>query len=91
MYHANYTYISMKVMTTCAPCSLVPAIQVQRILVKNTYLEHYSGTPLNGHPSTADICDLTDNSECPDCISIDFNTTTDTLLFRRADTYLGPI
>ena len=34
----------------------------------------YSGTPLSGHPSTTDTCDITDNSECPDCISIDFNT-----------------
>ena len=34
----------------------------------------YSGTPLNGHPSTADTCYITDNSECPDRISIDFNT-----------------
>ena len=33
----------------------------------------YSGTPLNGHPSTADTCNIMDNSECPDCISIDFN------------------
>ena len=39
------------------------------------YNEHvYSGTPLNGHPSTADTCDITDNSECPDCISVEFNT-----------------
>ena len=35
---------------------------------------NYSGTPLNGHPSTADTCDITDVSECPDCMSIDFNT-----------------
>ena len=34
---------------------------------------YYSGIPLNGHPSTADTCDITDNSECPDCISIDFD------------------
>ena len=27
----------------------------------------YSGTPLNGHPSTADTHDITDNSESPDC------------------------
>ena len=37
------------------------------------YLYMYSGTPLNGHPSTVDTYDITDNSECPDCISIDFN------------------
>ena len=37
-------------------------------------LWNYSGTLLNGHPSAADTCDITDNSECPDCISIDFNT-----------------
>ena len=35
---------------------------------------YYSGTPLNGRPSTTDTCNITDNSECPDCISIDFNT-----------------
>ena len=27
----------------------------------------YSGTPLNGHRSTADTYDITDNSESPDC------------------------
>ena len=35
----------------------------------------YSGTPLNGHPSIADTHDKTDNSESPDCPSIDFNTS----------------
>ena len=34
----------------------------------------YSGTPLNGHPSTADTHNITDNSESPDHFSIDFNT-----------------
>jgi len=34
----------------------------------------YSGTPLNGHPSTADTHDIRDNSESPDRFSIDFNT-----------------
>ena len=34
----------------------------------------YSGTPLNRHPSMADSCDITDISECPDHISMDFNT-----------------
>ena len=34
----------------------------------------YSGTLLKGHPSTADTCDITDISECPDHISIDLNT-----------------
>ena len=34
----------------------------------------YSGTPLNGHPSTTAICDITDNSESPDCPPIHFNT-----------------
>ena len=37
-------------------------------------LSNYSGTPLNGHPSTADTCVITDISEYPDRISIDFNT-----------------
>ena len=37
------------------------------------HVEYYGGTPLNGHPSTADTCDIMDNSECMDCISIDFN------------------
>ena len=30
------------------------------------------GKLLNGHTSTADTCDITDNFECPDCIYIDF-------------------
>ena len=34
----------------------------------------YSGTPLNGHPSTADTHDIRDNSGSPDCPSIHFNT-----------------
>jgi len=34
----------------------------------------YSGTPLNGHPLTADTHDITDNSESPDCPPIYFNT-----------------
>ena len=34
----------------------------------------YSGTPLNRHPSTVDTCDITDISESPDHISIDYNT-----------------
>ena len=34
----------------------------------------YSGTPLNGHPSTADTWDITDISECLNCMFIDFNT-----------------
>ena len=34
----------------------------------------YSGTPLNGHPSTADTHVITDNSESPDCPSVHFNT-----------------
>ena len=29
---------------------------------------NYSGTPLNGHPSTADTLDITDTCDCPDCI-----------------------
>ena len=29
------------------------------------YIIVYSGTPLNGHPSTADTHDITDNSEVP--------------------------
>ena len=31
---------------------------------------YYSGTPLNGHPSTGNTHDITDNSESPDCPSI---------------------
>ena len=38
------------------------------------YEEVYSGTPLNGHPSTADTCDKTDSSKSPKRIPIDFNT-----------------
>ena len=30
---------------------------------------HYSGTPLNGHPSTVDTHDIMDNSESCDCPS----------------------
>ena len=39
----------------------------------NCYI-HHSGTPLNGHPSTADTHDITDSSESPDCLPIHFNT-----------------
>ena len=39
-----------------------------------TALWLYSGTTLNGHPSTADTHDITDNSESPDCPSVHFNT-----------------
>ena len=35
---------------------------------------HYSVTPLNGHPSTADTYDTTDTFKCPKCFSIYFNT-----------------
>ena len=34
----------------------------------------YSGTPLNGHPSTSDTNVVTGNSQNPDCRSVDFNT-----------------
>ena len=34
----------------------------------------YSGTPLNGHTSTADTNDITDNFESPDRLSVGFNT-----------------
>ena len=30
--------------------------------------------PLSGHTSTTDTCDTMDNSECPDRISMEFNT-----------------
>ena len=42
--------------------------------VFSAYTTVYSGTPLNGHPSMADTCDIMDISEHPDRISIDFNT-----------------
>ena len=32
----------------------------------------YSGTPLNGHPSTTAICDITANSTGPDQTYVDF-------------------
>ena len=35
---------------------------------------YYSGSPLNRHPSTADTHNITDTCDCPDHISIDFNT-----------------
>ena len=44
------------------------------ILAPLPSIRRYSGTPLNGHPSTADTHDITDNSESPDCPSIHFNT-----------------
>ena len=37
-------------------------------------IAEYTGTPLNGHPSTADTHDITDNSESPDCPSVNFST-----------------
>ena len=42
--------------------------------IRYVIVHKYSGTPLNGHPSTADTHDITDNSESPDCPSIHFNT-----------------
>ena len=38
--------------------------ELHRMPILNTV---YSGTPLNGHPSTADTHDITDNSGSPDC------------------------
>ena len=48
----------------------------QTLIKWNSFLRElaYSGTPPNGHPSTADTHDITDNSESPDCPSIHFNT-----------------
>ena len=40
------------------------------ILAETSYICDYSGTPLNRHFSTADTCDITNNFECLDCISI---------------------
>ena len=34
----------------------------------------YIGTSLNGHPSMADTCNITDKLSSPDCFSIDFRT-----------------
>ena len=44
-------------------------------------------------PNLMDTCDITDNSECLDCISIDIQTpsTADTPLFRITDAYFGPV
>ena len=62
---------------SCLPLLLDHALTLKRTVTEPYsgagYVIQYSGTPLNGHPSTADTCDITDNSECPDCISIDFN------------------
>ena len=41
----------------------------------NETLFIYSGTPLNGHPSTADTHDIKDNSKSPNCLSIHFNAS----------------
>ena len=37
-------------------------------------MQVYSGTPLNGHPSTEDTHDITDNSESTDCPPITYAT-----------------
>ena len=50
------------------------SLLLREFQISTEYNVMYSGTPLSGHPSTMDTCDITDNSECPDCISIDFNT-----------------
>ena len=47
----------------------LPSIKSPGIEYKLSMILH-SGTPLNGHPSTADTCDIMDNSDCPGCISI---------------------
>ena len=56
------------------------------------YTAVYSGTPLNGHPSTADAHDISDNSESPAHFSIDFNTLriAGTSLLRIADAFRAP-
>ena len=42
----------------CTPINLKNA----RSKVVNHSIEYYSGTPLNGHPSTADTCDIQGSS-----------------------------
>ena len=44
----------------------------QAYFITEKFLE-YSGTPLNGHPSTADTHDIMDSIESPDRFSIHFN------------------
>ena len=46
----------------------------------------HNGTPLNGHSSTADTCDISDNAECLDCIYIEFDQYIQPHL--KADSYL---
>ena len=46
----------------------------QKTTSQSHYCPIYSGTPFNGHPSTADTYDKTDSSESPEHISICFNT-----------------
>ena len=58
-------------------------------LYMNFCLVQYSGIPLNGHPSTADTHNITDNSESPDCPSIHFNTLETLNSGRPATPYSG--
>ena len=47
---------------------------------------YYSGTPLNSKVTPqgwTPACDIMDNSECPDCISIDFN-----ILFKPSQQWI---
>ena len=61
-------------------CSMTTYTQLQLVLTPPDSTPDlsiwclYSGTPLNGHPSKADIHDITDNSKSPDCPPIHFNT-----------------
>ena len=55
-------------------CKTMIVQKVSNSIIRPQLFNHYSGTPLNGHPSTADTYDITDTFKCPECFSICFNT-----------------
>ena len=65
----------MKIALLMYVCIIIIHMYIGAATHSLRYNNIYSGIPLNGHPSTADTCDITDNSECLDCISIDFTDT----------------
>ena len=62
LYH---TEVQQVINTPCT-CTGVRDRSCPAICHCHCHKTHYSGTPLNGHPSTADTCDITNNSESPD-------------------------
>lgn len=75
IYNRNYGCVKSHESTShkphpCFTFSRTAAVAYE-VLAANSA---YSGTPLNGHPSTADTHVISDSSESLDRHSVDFNT-----------------